>query len=81
MNHLPLPWTGLASLQCQFMQQLLGGCAECALIIGDGNTTFRVGLLGGPGAAGSQEQPLQHRQRRQASKAPATTAFLGGNLV
>jgi hypothetical protein len=46
----PLPGSGsaLASLQCQFIQQLLG-CF--ALIIRKGRATFRVGAIGGRGGA------------------------------
>jgi hypothetical protein len=44
----PLPGSGSASLQCPFIQQLLG-CF--ALIIGEGHATFRAALIGGCGWA------------------------------
>ena len=47
-SHFPLPGSGSASLQCQFIQQLLG-CL--ALIIGEGHATFLAGLIGGRGGA------------------------------
>jgi hypothetical protein len=48
----PLPWSGLASLQCQFLQKLpaVPVCSASffknyALFIGERHATFRAGLL------------------------------------
>jgi hypothetical protein len=72
-SHSPLPWSGSASLQCPFIQQLLVGLA---LIIGEGHATFRLGssaaAVGRSGVRGGEAL---------ASTAPAAQSFLGGYLL
>jgi hypothetical protein len=70
--HFPLPWSRLASLQCQFIQQLLG---LLALIIREGHATFRAGLICGRCRA------VGGTQRRSAGPAAEAQSFLDGYLV